>query len=297
MPHRFVFILSSLLFLIDVHAETAKKICPKLTTTDFTQVNVQGAINVGLHTGYKQASVYLQGDPRDLKNIVVDTKGYTLSIIMRKKPLYGPISADIRAHTLTTFRYKGMGQIVGNQLHTSQLDLFINNKGSTNLAGSIGLTQLKVAGNGSTSIRGVIGRNLTIQLKNNPKVYLSGMINVGNIDMKANSCLTLDWVNSFELSVRAAGKSKLQLAGIANKIDIELWDKAQFKGRYLRAKTSFVKTHDHARAEITTLNRQHTLALDASDIYYYKTAQYAANFMGDNGAVLDFECPGYVCPK
>ncbi|MDP1614549.1 MAG: hypothetical protein Q8L68_01995, partial [Methylococcales bacterium] len=52
-------------------------------------------------------------------------------------------------------------------------------------------------------------------------------------------------------------------------------------------KESFVKTHDHAIAEVTTLKHQHSLASDASDIYFYKVPKTKADFMAFNGSVLD----------
>jgi hypothetical protein len=68
---------------------------------------------------------------------------------------------------------------------------------------------------------------------------------------------------------------------------VELWGVAQFKGRYLRAQRSFVKTHDKSVAEISTVNHQSNLATDASDIYYYNIPNTRADFMAYNGSVLD----------
>ena len=62
---------------------------------------------------------------------------------------------------------------------------------------------------------------------------------------------------------------------------------SQFKGRYLRAQRSFVKTHDQSVAEISAVNHQSNLATDASDIYYFNIPNTRADFMAFNGSVLD----------
>jgi hypothetical protein len=299
MRIRLFFLLSSLLLLScspkNLHQPlnfNKLHIQPKIITlTDFTQIYIQGVINVNLHSGYKHPSVHLAGDPRDLKNVAIVVKGYALKIIMKKPPLYGPVTADIRAHELTTFDYKGAGSIVGAHLHTKQLNLNINNRGNVRLAGSIGLNNLKVKGSGLTTIHGVVGHHLAVSLKGKPKVQLSGIVNISRVNVDGCGWLGLYWVKSTDLTIRLHGSVQTQLAGITNMLDVELWDTAQFKGRYLRAKTSFVKTHGHSRAEISTINRQHTLALDASDIYYYHTAKFDSDFMGNNGAVLDLGRP------
>ena len=99
--------------------------------------------------------------------------------------------------------------------------------------------------------------------------------------------LSLYWVKSRELTIRARGKSFIQLAGVVDKLDVELWGQAHFGGRYLRAMRSFVKTHNQSVAEISAVKRQHTLASDTSDIHFYNIPTMKADFMANNGAVLD----------
>jgi hypothetical protein len=298
MRIRLFFLLSAIFLINCTHKQEHNPIIHEKTTlkkniplADFTQVNIAGNINVDLHTGYKHSEVLLLGDARDLKNVKVRVKGYVLTITMIKPPLYGAVKADILGHELTAFNYKGSGIINGDKIQSNQLNLNLNNRGSTTLAGDIRLYNLTVKGSGLTNIHGIKSNQLTIHLTGKPKVQLSGMVNVSNVMMNGSGWLDLSWVKSNRLTLRAHGAAQMQLAGIVNTLDVELWGKAQFKGRYLRAKTTFVKTHGHSRAEITTLNRQHTLALDASDIYFYKIAKFDSNFMGDNGAVLDLGIP------
>ncbi|KGP64051.1 hypothetical protein EP47_03780 [Legionella norrlandica] len=256
--------------------------------SSFNQVVVQGRLNVTLHTGYKKPAVMLRGDPRDLTQVSTIVKNNTLYVSLGAGyPDYGTVNVDIRSTFLNRFRYEGAGVITGNNLHTSYLDLYIANEGTTSLGGSIGLQRLVAVGNGVTQISGVSSRNLQIVLKGDPKVGISGVVNLSSLKIYGKGMLSLYWIKSDTLTIRAKKEAKIQLAGIVNKLDVELWGFAQFKGKYLRAQRSFVKTHDKSMAEISAVNHQSTLATDASDIYYYNLSKTRADFMAFNGSVLD----------
>ena len=254
----------------------------------FNQVDVQGQMNVTLHTGYKKPQVVLRGDPRDLEQLKTVVSGNTVYLVLGKGfPKYGTVHADIQGKFLNRFSFKGQGRILGSQLHTSVLDLFIANNGTTKLGGSIGLRRLNVAGKGFTEISGIHSQNLQISLRGTPKVQLLGVANVTSLVLEGSPWFSMYWMKSDSLTIRAKNKSQLQFAGTVNRLDVELWGYARFKGRYLRAQRTFMKTHDHAIAEISSVNHQSTLASGASDIYYYNIPNTRADFMAYNGSVLD----------
>ena len=254
----------------------------------FNQVDVQGQINISLHTGYKQPQLILRGDPRDLAQVKAVVTQSTLYIVVGKgAPQYGAIDADIRGRFLNRIAYRGAGTIIGNQLHTSLLDLHLDNQGTTKLGGSIGLQTLDISGSGLTQINGISSHNLQVHLQGNPKVQLTGMVKLSKLNINGDGWLSLYWVKSDRLVITAKKAAKIQLAGIVNRLEVELSDTARFQGRYLRAQRSFVKTHDHSVAEISALNHQSNLASDASDIYYYNLPQTRADFMAFDGSVLD----------
>lgn len=255
----------------------------------FSQVEVQGQINVTLHTGYRKPQIVLRGDPRDLEQLKITVSLNTLYVILGKGfPQHGAVHVDIQGQYLTRFSFKGEGMINGSQLHARSLDLFLANNGTTRLGGYLGLNQLVLAGNGFTDISGINTRNLQVKfLQGSPKVQLSGVANITNLVMKNDSWFSMYWLKSDSLTIRAKDRARIQLAGIANRIDVELWGRAAFKGRYLRAQRSFVKTHGHAIAELSSVNHQSTLATDASDIYYYNLPNTRADFMAYDGSVLD----------
>ncbi|MBA2651558.1 MAG: DUF2807 domain-containing protein [Tatlockia sp.] len=254
----------------------------------FSRVNVQGAVNVSLHTGYKHSSVILRGDSRDLLQTITEIKNGILFVRVNKgAPKYGSIGIDIRGQFLNSFTYTGVGTIVGNNLHSSLLDLSIDNPEQTTLGGSIVLRKLEAKGGGSVVVKGVYSRYLQLEMTQHTQVLLAGVINANKLDLKGDGSLTMFWVKSPMLTICARGKSSIQLAGVADKLDLELWGSARFKGRFLRVKNLFVKTHDRAIAEVTAIKHQHALATDASDIYFYKIPETKADFMAFQGSVLD----------
>lgn len=255
--------------------------------TAFNQVDVKGLVNINLHTGYKQPQVILTGDARDLAQVQTIVSRNTLYLVLGKGyPRYGEVNADIRGRFLNRVHYEGAGVINGSQLHTSLLDLFLANEGTTKLNGTIGLRKLDVIGNGLVQINGITSQNLQIHIKGNPKVQLNGFASITTLNLDGG-WLSFYWVKSDNLTIRAKQASRIQLAGLVNRLDVELWGASTFKGRYLRAQRTFVKTHDKSVAEISSVNHQSSLATDASDIYYYNLPNTRADFMAFNGSVLD----------
>lgn len=254
----------------------------------FNQIQATGRVNLNVHTGYKTPQLILKGDPRDLAQVQTKVSNNTLYINVGKGfPQHSEITVEVRGRFLNKFRYAGAGIITGTQLNTRYLDLYLANAGTTRLGGTIGLNNLIVKGDGLVQISGVTSYNLHVQLIGSPKVQLSGKVTLAELDINGNGWLSLYWVKSNNLLIKARKAARIQLAGIVNRLDVELWGSAQFKGRYLRAQRSFVKTHDKSVAEISSVNHQSNLATDASDIYYYNIANTRADFMGFDGSVLD----------
>lgn len=269
-------------------APTTNKIQQTRPVSSFNQVIVDGRINIDLHTGYSKHQVILRGDPRDLSKVIMRVQNNALHIgFSGEHPKFGEVSAIIDSRYLTALTYRGFGRITGKQINSSALSLMITNPGTTKLGGNIHLRRLEVKGPGYVEISGVTSQHLELSMKGNPKVQLSGIIGLSSIDLVGDGWLGLHWIKSEFLTIRAKGKSFLQLAGAVNKLDLELWDRAQFHGRYLRVRRLFAKTHDHSIAEINAVGHQHTLATDASDIAFYNLPVLRSDFMAYNGAVLD----------
>lgn len=254
----------------------------------FSTVAVQGRINVHLHTGYKTPRLLLKGDPRDLAQVQTTVHNNALYISVGAGfPQYGEVSIDVRGRFLNKFSYEGAGVVTGKQLNSRFLDLYLANQGTTRLGGSLGIQNLTVKGSGLVQISGIKSYNMHVELIGSPKVQLTGMVNLAELNINGSGWLSLYWVKSTNLAIKAKNGSRIQLAGIVNRLDVELWGTAQFKGRYLRAQRSFVKTHGKSIAEISSVNHQSSLSTDTSDIYYYNIPNTRADFMGFDGSVLD----------
>jgi hypothetical protein len=288
-----VFLLSSCAHRHSVTPQKAIEPTPSVaqqvrTPGLFDQVDASGRINVTLHTGYKHPQLILRGDPRDLSQVRTVVSNNTLFVSLGAGfPHYGAVSVDIRGGELNKFRYVGAGELTGSQLNTRFLDMYLENQGTTRLGGSVGIQDLVVKGRGLVQISGVTGYNLHIDLIGSPKVQMSGLVNLAKLEVNGAGSLSLYWVNSKNLRVLAKNKAKIQLAGRANRLEVDLWGMAQFKGRYLRAQRSFVKTHNQSVVELSSVNHQSSLSTDSSNIYYYNIPNTRADFMGFNGSTLD----------
>jgi len=256
--------------------------------SNYNLVKVVGRMNVELHTGYAKPELRLKGDPRDLAYILIEKIDHKLVLTLPAAyPQHGPVSVDLRLQYLNSFQYRGEGTIRGEHLNSGLLDVDIINIGETRLGGHLVMHRIILGGPSNTVISGISSPDLDIRLLGKARLSLDGKVKLSNVVVNGDGWLSMYWVKSDNLYIRASKKSFLQLAGIANKLDIELWGRSRFNGRYLRVSRLFVKTHDHAVAEVSALDRQHALANDASDIRFYNRATMQTNFMGANGAVLD----------
>lgn len=258
------------------------------TLSAFSQVDVQGRVNVNLHTGYKKPLLIVRGDPRDLAELQSTVNTQTLYIrFTGGAPRYGQVNVDVHGGSLDKVRYVGSGMLTGSQLNTRLLDLDLENQGTTRLGGSLGIQDLTVKGKGLVQLSGVHSYNMGINLIGDPKVQIAGAAHLSKLTMTGDGSLSMYWVKGYNLAITAKNKARLQLAGAVNHLELDLHGMAQFKGRYLRAQRSFVKTYDRSIAEISSVNHQSSLASDASDIYYYNIPTTRADFMAFDGSVLD----------
>lgn len=290
----FIFLCLGFLFLQGCTHRTpqvtpeGKRIEQIKSVPSFAHVNIKGLFDVNLKGGYARPQVILRGDPRDLAGTTVSVRNQTLLVHLGEGyPDFGRITVEIHAKNIQSFSYQGTGVINISRINTPSLDLFIDNKGKTTIKGGIGLRKVDIKGGGYTQIDTIYGNQIELSLAGNSKMQLTGKADIRKIELSEGAFLSFYWVNSKNLCIRAKGESFLQLAGIAERMNVELFDKAHFNGRYLRAKRAFVKTFGQSRAEISAVNRQHTLASDGSDIYFYNIPEMRADFMAFNGSVLD----------
>lgn len=260
----------------------------------FEKIRIVGPFDVDLHTGHHRSNLVLKGQPEALSYLETEVKDNTLFVRCPQKcAQHGQLFLRINAARLRDFTYRGKGKITGFALHAPILNLYIQNAGITRLDGYLGLRRVIISGGGYTTLSGVKSQALWLRIKGRSKVQIRGEVQLAGLKLEDGAWLSMYWLKANRLELRGRGDTVFQFAGIVNVLDVELWGNARFMGRYMRAAETYVKTHDHSLAEISTWRHQHTLATDASDIYYFEWPRAKANFMAVNGAVLDFKewCP------
>lgn len=262
------------------------------TPDDFTQVDVDGNINLNIHTGARRAWFSIHGDTRDLGEIdwKVKNKTKTLKVYLDGRyPKHGPITMDVGLKQFTGLQYDGDGNVTGRRLRAKQLNIQIKNSKNTltTLEGRMNLQQVVLRGQGRVLLRDTASRRLHVTMFGRVKALILGTAALKTVDMNMHSFLNVKRVRTKILRVKMGEHSFARLAGTVSWMTADLNGNARFNGRKLRATEAFVKTHDSAVARIYVLEKQHTLATDQSNIYYYNTPTYKTDFMGKNGAVLN----------
>ncbi len=254
----------------------------------FNKVRVDGAFDVELRTGYRHPRVLIETVSPSVPKIKTVVKDGILQVTCQDNcPKHDGMRLRIETKQLRSFSYRGRGEISGRHLHAPYLNVYINNPGHTVFGGHLGLRKVVIAGGGEVTLTGVKTPALDLIIKDRSKVQMAGTIQLASLKLENGSWVSLYWLKADRLSLRARGKTVIQFAGKAKLLDVELWDHAQFKGRYFKVKEMFVRTHDHAVAEISTIMHQHVFATDVSDIYYFRIPKSEANYMAYNGSVLN----------
>ncbi len=262
----------------------------------FTQVYIQGPFNVRLHTNKNQKpSLKIESEKTDLPHIQSYVKRGVLYVsngprkahIGTRQLRMKEATLEINVPVLHGFTYNGEGEITAHQIHSSLLDIWINNSKTSTWDGKINLRRLTVLGDGEFKMTGIHSRNLWVKLMGAPKVTLKGEANLRRLDIEGRGVLRLYWIKSADLIIRLKGYAQLTLAGTVKRLDGVFSDHSHFNGRYLRVQEAFVKTNGEAVSDISVVGTQHALARDRSDIYYYNLPGLRVDFMARNGSVLD----------
>lgn len=258
---------------------------------DFNQIYVRGKVMLTLHTGARRPWLTIHGDTRDLEHVKWSVKNDILRVHLEAGyPKHGQFTVDIGAKKLKMFMYRGKGNVTGRRLYSKQLDLIIISKkpSTTVLEGRMNLRHVILRGSGKVLIKNSGTKQLMdLTVVGKVQVKLIGTINMQELTLVEHSSLILPALKTKKLKVTMDDYARAQIAGSVQWADMDLSGYSRFYGRSLRMNEAFVKTHDYARAFIVVSNKQHTLATDNSDIYYYSAPTYNNNFMGKNGSVLN----------
>lgn len=258
---------------------------------NFDQIYVRGKVMLTLHTGARRPWLTIHGDTRDLEHIEWSVKKDTLRVHLESGyPKHGQVTVDIGAKKLKMFMYRGKGNVIGRRLYSQKMDVIILGKdpSTTVLEGHMNLRHVVLRGSGKVLLKNSGTRQaMDLTAMGKVKVKLVGTVNMQELTLVDKSSLILPNLRTKKLKVTMDDYARVKVAGSVQWAEMDLDGYSRFYGKTLRMKEAFVKTHAYARAYISVSEKQHTLATDNSNIYYYSKPTYNDNFMGKNGSVLN----------
>ena len=244
--------------------------------------------DVRLHPTRGLSYVVAHGASDDLANLTMIEHADKLHMIMeRGYPKQGPITIDVYINDYRGITQRGHIPITGHGIYSRALVLSTNGDAKIDLSGNINLANIHARGQTHIEMTGVNSKRSKIELFDKSYAKLTGMLGVCDLNIHQQSCLIMHWVNATSLKFVLGDNAYVQLAGHVNLLDAELFEKSKLAARFLRSERTFVKTHDEAVAEISTVRAQHTYALDRSHIDYFNVPLYKTDMMVESGSVLD----------
>jgi hypothetical protein len=244
-----------------------------------------GPVNVKVIRSDRHA-IRLIGASEQIAETIIEVNEFQLNITVPEGEV---VDAVVYLQNLHVVDWQAYGNLIVDKWNSALLDVTAGGEGVVEFNGSFGLRHLDIGGKTSFAMRGVSSRDMSIRVRNEGVVLLRGMATVSSIELFDKGHLDMYWLDSDELTIDAHNQSTTTIAGVADKMVAVLQGNAQLNARYLRTKEAFVKTYDRALAEIQTISNQNAIAYNESNIYFFLTPDFHANFMARDGSVLNFD--------
>ena len=228
-----------------------KKVCAWVQFQGYDKIILEGDFDVKtVKTKYRDEPIRMQGDIAFVSRIQAKVVDNTL--ILRLDPNYNytikdPIFITLPFQNIRSFSYKGIGNVVIDELNTPHLDL---------------------------------------NLEGNVDMWIKGNIVLGKINFNNDGKLVIHWVNTTNLCINAKKKGSILLAGIANNLTANINDYAILDASYLKTKTAHIHTSNQAEAKINVTKRLNAFAEDNSTIYYDTLPDFIAKYSHGSGSIL-----------
>lgn len=292
-----VFCLGIMAILVSSCAQKSHKVVAKpikyQTQTrnfkSFSAIKSEGDVNLVLEPSSSKFTVQLQGDPRDFQPTTTTVKNNILFITY---PSYltkhGPITALVSSKQLRMLKYNGNGNISAKHLSTSLLDLDLHVNGNVNLDGKIALRKIVVSGKNKVRLKGISSKWLQVLMHDKVDVKIQGMMNLRHLEFEGSGTLGISWLNSSDLDLIGSGDAKVYLAGKAHYMHAVTDKNVEVDARYLRVTKAYVKARGHSIVRLVPIKELNAFASDHGHIYYYKSPKFKADYMAQNGAILNF---------
>lgn len=258
------------------------------TLQNFDKLLVDGNIDVELHSNFSKPSVLIKGDLRYLAALTVEVKDHTLVLYAGAGiPASNPVKVIVKGRYINSIRLKTNARIKGDAFKSNYLNIDVKDRAAAHLAGYMMINRINIQDQGRVKLEGVHSKYLEVHLKDKANLTINGKANLAKLNASDHTYFSMAWVDSSNLTSKITGNAYVQLAGVVNKLDVCIYGHAQWNGRYLRSQRTYVKTFDYAVARISAVHKQHTLARDRSNIYFYNLPTYRTDFMANDGSVLD----------
>jgi len=294
MIMRKAWIVSVVLLLLGACAkQTNQPVNPHMTDQrdigSFSELNIHGKVHVELKNASRGGKVVLHGDSRDLAQVKTQRVDDMLFLTVAKGfPKHGSIRATVYSGHFDAIRFNGKGSINGKGIQGSDMDMIFNSKGMVKLDGDFGVRRLVASNEANIQIKGLKSQQLEIIMNGKPKVKLHGMVRLKNLKYAGDGDLSMYWVDSDDLDIEGFGNAKVHLAGYVRYLNMNLHGKSEMDGQYLRVRKAYIKTFDFSIARLQPIRQLNTMAQDNSNIFYYSSPAFKADYMAENGAVLNF---------
>lgn len=254
----------------------------------FSEVTAHGQVDMVFNRGSRDGQVELFGDSRDLAQVKTERIDDILYLTVPKQlPRYGRIKAVISTKYVNAIRFNGKGNVDGSRISGRDMDLIFNSKGRVRLNGHLDIKRLVATNTADIKINGIESNQMSVIMSGAPSVKLKGFAKLEKLSYGGQGDLSLHWVKSDKLDVEGHGEAKVHLAGTVKFLNTKLYNEAELDGQYLRVAKAYVKTFNHALARLQPIRQLNAIAADESNIFYYNSPKFKADYMMANGAVLN----------
>ncbi|MDQ8039228.1 MAG: DUF2807 domain-containing protein [Rickettsiella sp.] len=283
-------------FSTSVDAQTTSNVfvCKNVETPTFSELTIQGPVNVVINTSQINASapsLQIFGDPKTASIVTWEVKNKILTLGTKwdyrpHRSDYLTIKVNITPAQLKQISFYSNGSLLGRGL-TGSLSLVSKGNGSIKLYNNkLNLKSLYTQGQSNIELYHINSTNLIIKGENDGKIKIEGEAAIQTINLTGTGNVMIYWVNTPYLKINASGTENIFLAGVAKTLDVQLTQESRLLAKQLRADNGFVKTRNQALAEITTINQLNALAKNNSVIYYSKTVNFINSFTQNSGLIL-----------
>lgn len=192
----------------------------------------------------------------------------------------------------------GRGSVNVFGANTSALDIKTTGTGSVNISGNVGVRQIHHYNRNDINIIGAYSNGLKIYTEGTGKIGIRGSrINLCNVVTRGNTCVYVIGVGAGSLYAYAYDASRIGVSGATDNLYVDTYKSARFEGRYLCARSAFVRAHDWSHINVTATDKIFAAATQNASVYFFGSPTIMSQFVNGNGVVIPIWYENMrVCP-